>query len=71
MLGDEIDYGVRVYRVLVEDDRAVGVRLADGTEHRADLVISAADGHATIFDMLQGKYVDDEIRATYDEWPIF
>jgi phytoene dehydrogenase-like protein len=70
-LGGEIDYGARVDRILVEDDRALGVRLADGTEHRADLVISAADGHATIFDMLEGKYVDDETRTTYDEWPIF
>ena len=29
------------------DDRAVGVRLADGSEHAAGTVISAADGHAT------------------------
>lgn len=70
-LGGEIDYGARVERILVEDDRVVGVRLADGMEHRADAVISAADGHATIFDMLEGAYVDDEIRRIYDEWPIF
>jgi phytoene dehydrogenase-like protein len=50
---------------------AIGVRLADGTEHRADRVISAADGRTTIFDMLGGKYVDDKIRSTYDEWPVY
>ena len=29
---------------------------ADGTEHRADIVIAAADGHATLFDMLEVRY---------------
>ena len=43
----------------------------DGSEHRADYVISAADGHATIFDMLEGKYVDEKIRIDYEQMPIF
>ena len=70
-LGGEIRYNSRVSKILVENDRAVGVRLSDGTEHRADAVISAADGHATIFDMLEAKYVDDKIRGYYDQLPIF
>jgi phytoene dehydrogenase-like protein len=76
-LGGEIHYCDRVAKILVETDpsgrgdRAVGVRIEDGTEHRGDLVISAADGHATIFDMLEGKYVDDKIRGYYDELPLF
>ena len=37
----------RVEKILVEGDRAVGVRLADGTERRAGRVISAADGYTT------------------------
>ena len=70
-LGGEVQYRARVEKVLVEGDRAVGVRLADGTEHRADRVISAADGRTTIYDMLEGRSVDDTIRSTYDEWPIY
>ena len=70
-LGGEIHYKSRVEKILVKDNRAVGVRLADGSEHHADVVISAADGHATIFDMLEGKHVNDEIRGYYDTWPIF
>lgn len=70
-LGGEIHYRSRVVKILVENDRAVGVRLEDGSEHRADFVISAADGHATIFDMLQARYINDQIREYYDEWPIF
>jgi phytoene dehydrogenase-like protein len=70
-LGGEIHYRAPVAEILVENDRAVGVRLADGTEHRGDIIISAADGHATIFDMLGGKYTDGRIRDYYDTLPIF
>jgi phytoene dehydrogenase-like protein len=76
-LGGQIHYKSRVEKILVEadpagrGDRAVGIRLTDGTEHRADAVISAADGHATIFDMLEGKYINDTIKGYYDTWPIF
>jgi hypothetical protein len=35
------------------------------------VIISAADGHATIFDMLAGKYADERVRGYYDELPIF
>ncbi|MGQ9554872.1 MAG: phytoene desaturase family protein [Anaerolineae bacterium] len=70
-LGGEISYRSRVDKILVQNDRAVGVRLEDGSEHRADYVISAADGHATIFDMLEGKYVDDTIRGYYEKLPRF
>jgi phytoene dehydrogenase-like protein len=70
-LGGEIHYKARVEKILVENDRAVGVRLTDGSEHRADVVISAADGHATIFDMLEGKYVNDTIKGYYETLPIF
>jgi phytoene dehydrogenase-like protein len=69
-LGGQVRYKSRVNKILVEDDRAVGVRLADGTEHTADIVISAADGRTTIYDMLESRYIDDEIRGYYDEWPV-
>jgi phytoene dehydrogenase-like protein len=70
-LGGEVTYGARVTKILVENNRAVGVRLENGQEDRADVVISAADGHATIFDMLEGRYVDDTIRGYYDRYMPF
>jgi phytoene dehydrogenase-like protein len=60
-----------VVEILVENDRAVGVRLADGHEERCDVVVSAADSHATIFDMLRGRYADDTVHGWFDEWPPF
>jgi len=70
-LGGDIFYKARVRKILVEDNKAVGVKLEDGTEHRADWVISAADGHATIFDMLEGKYIDDTIKKMYNQPVLF
>lgn len=70
-LGGEVTYRATVEEILVEEDRAVGVRLADGREQRADAVVSAADGRSTIFVMLGGRYVDDKIRHRYDTWKTF
>ncbi|HEY3450653.1 MAG TPA: C-GCAxxG-C-C family (seleno)protein [Myxococcales bacterium] len=70
-LGGSIHFNSKVQTILVEHDRAVGVRLADGTEHRADAVLSAADGRATIFDMLSGRYASPEIRRAYAEWKVY
>jgi phytoene dehydrogenase-like protein len=76
-LGGEIRYRAKVDQVLVEtcpehrrgNNQAVGVRLTDGTEHRAAVVISNADGQATIFDMLEGRYTTGSIRTYYANPP--
>lgn len=61
-LGGKILYSSRVEKILVENDRAVGIRLVDGSEHRADSIISNADGRKTILDMLDGKYMNEIVR---------
>jgi phytoene dehydrogenase-like protein len=70
-LGGEIHYSCRVDKILVEDGRAVGIRLEDGSEHRARYIISAADGHATIWNMLGGQYLNDGIGKAYNELELF
>lgn len=70
-LGGQIRYNSRVTKILVEEGKATGVQLEDGREMQAEVVISAADGHATIFDMLEGKYIDDSIRGYYEKFPLF
>ncbi len=49
---------------------AVGVRLADGSEQRADVVVSAADGYSTIFKLLGGRYVDEKTKERYRTWKL-
>jgi phytoene dehydrogenase-like protein len=67
-LGGTIDYRAKVEEILVEKGRAAGVRLAGGREERSDYVVSAADGHTTIFDMLKGRYVDDTVRGWFTDY---
>ena len=69
-LRGEINYKSHVEKILVENNRAVGVLLKDGTEHRADYVLSAVDMRKTVFDMLDGKYVGEKIRGYFDHLPI-
>ena len=62
-LGGKAHYSSRVEKILVENDKAVGIKLADGSEHKADIIISNADGRKTIFDMLEGKYINETVRG--------
>jgi len=77
-LGGDLRFGVKVAQILVEGsaegDAAVGVELANGETIAADWVISAADGDATIYDLLGGTYTDktiDEIDRTYETFPSY
>jgi phytoene dehydrogenase-like protein len=67
-LGGEVRYRTRVRDLIIEEDRVTGVRMEDGSEQRADLVIWAGDGHALIFDILGGRYINDDIRKMYEKW---
>lgn len=64
--GGTIRYGARVDEIIVEDGRAAGLRGAFG-EARGDIVVSAADAHATLRGMLKGRYahpvLDEAIAA--------
>jgi phytoene dehydrogenase-like protein len=70
-LGGEIHFGSRVIKIIVENNKAVGIKLADGKEYRGDWIISAADGRTTIFDMLGAKYIDAEIKSKYEQPNLF
>ena len=64
-LGGEIHYRTQVDRILVENGRAVGVKLYNDQEIRADAVISAADGRSTLFEMLPPRYVPRKYQRLY------
>lgn len=67
-LGGDIEFKSRVKDVIIENDHAVGVKLEDGTEKRADIIVWAADGQTLIFDILGSRYMDDKIKSMYREW---
>ncbi|WP_444997693.1 phytoene desaturase family protein [Aliikangiella sp. IMCC44359] len=66
-LGGQISYNTKVEEILVENDKAIGVKLSDGTERYADIIVSASDGYTTVMKMLKGKYLNDTYRKLYTE----
>jgi phytoene dehydrogenase-like protein len=67
-LGGRLHYGFRVDEIVVEADRAVGIRGTEG-EVRGDYVISAADGYDTLKRMLGGRYAHPDLEASFAEEP--
>ncbi|MEM9905450.1 MAG: NAD(P)/FAD-dependent oxidoreductase [Cyanobacteria bacterium P01_D01_bin.44] len=72
-LGGTLHYNTQVERILVERDqrfahrhRATGVRLYTNETSCADRVISACDGHSTLFDLLGGQYTPPCTKRMYD-----
>lgn len=70
-LGGQIQFRKKVEKIIVEGGSAKGVILADGSEIRGDIVISAADGYATLFKMLDGKYIHPKHKNAFDNFKHF
>jgi len=70
-LGGRVHFGAKVERILVDRDAAVGVRLANGDTFPGDWVISAADGHSTIYELLGGNYTSRKIDQVYSSRETF
>lgn len=70
-LGGTIHYQQRVERILTQGNRSTGIRLANGEEHLAGKVISAADGYSTLYKMLDGEFGTEETFRPYKEWKPF
>jgi len=70
-LGGRINYKSKVVKIRTENDSATGIMLENNAVQNSDIVISAADGHFTIFDMLDGKYVDEKVKEYYNRYKPF
>ncbi len=62
-MGGTVHYRSRVVNILTHDGKATGVRLEDGSEHHADIVLSNADGRKTTMELLDGRFVDQKVKA--------
>jgi phytoene dehydrogenase-like protein len=60
--GGEIRLSTPVDKILVEDGRAIGVRLGDGTEIRARHVVSNADPAQTFVKMMAPEHVPGAVK---------
>lgn len=70
-LGGKLRTRARAAKIVVEENTAKGIILEDGEEIRGDYVISAADGHSTIFNMLDGLFVTKKLKDAYSNWELF
>jgi len=82
-LGGQITYKVRVEKILTEPEaspksflfrarnaashRATGVSLKNGRRLHADYVVSAADGYTTLYDMLDGRFMGENLKRLYTD----
>ena len=66
--GGEVRYRSFVSDLVITDNKVKGIRLNDGSEHFADYIIWAGDGHTLLFDILKGKYLDERIKKMYETW---
>lgn len=60
-LGGKIHYNTPVKQILIENNIAKGLLVRNNVSHYSDIVISAADWYFTLFDLLQGKFVNNKI----------
>ena len=66
--GGEVRLRSRVERIIIEDGRAVGVRLAKGEELRAPLIISNADAKRTLLEMVGEEYLSPALVARLEAY---
>ena len=69
--GGKMLFKKEVKEILIENGKAVGVELADGTVLKADYVISATDTYTTMYKLLKGKFVTDEFKKAFSDWSLF
>jgi phytoene dehydrogenase-like protein len=62
-LGGRIHYNKPVKHIITDGASAKGILLNDGTNVFADITISAADWHFTVFEALKGRFVNKKILA--------
>lgn len=66
-LGGTILYNSPVSKILVENNTAIGVELQNESKHLSDYVVSAADWKFTVYDALEGKYINESITKLRNE----
>ena len=59
----------RVEKIIIDGDRVVGVRMADGSLKYADYIIGACDLHTLIYDMLDCHLLHSRANGSFRRSP--
>ncbi len=65
-LGGKIHYNTPVKKVLTENAKVTGLLVRNDVTHACDAVVSSADWYKTVFDYLDGKYVNEKMLELRD-----
>ena len=60
-LGGTMHYKTPVQKILTENAKAIGLVVRNNVTHYSDITISAADWNFTVFNALDGKFVNQDI----------
>lgn len=73
--GGRIHYRSRVSKILTKgalpNAVATCIQLSSGATYNADIIISATNGHSTLFEMLDEKFLDKHFRRYYSQYHPF
>jgi phytoene desaturase len=69
--GGQAVLNTTVEEILVQNDRAYGVRLTDGTIIEGDTIVSTASGPETVLRLLAGRYGADDMHRRLATWKMF
>jgi phytoene dehydrogenase-like protein len=69
-MGGRVETGTPVAEILIAGDRAVGVRLADGRDIRADIVLAACDPKTTLQRLLPAGALSRAEQRRIDAVPV-
>ncbi len=60
-LGGKINYNTPVKKIFTENNKATGILVRNDVTHNCDAVLSTADWYKTVFEYLDGKFVNEKI----------
>jgi len=62
-LGGKINYNSEIKKIVIENNQAKGIILNDETVFNSNITISTADWYYTIFNALEGKYINKTLLS--------
>ena len=66
-LGGKIHYNTPVKKIIVEENTVKALLVRNNVMHDCDIVLSSADWYKTVFEYLEGNYVNEKIVALKEE----
>ncbi len=66
-LGGKMHYNTPVQKILTENNQVTGLLVRNNVMHPCNIVLSAADWNRTVYDYLDGKYINEKIQQLKDE----